>query len=39
MLFDSVAKTASGTAQAIERYFQLSLFLLVVAGFATLAGT
>jgi transglutaminase-like putative cysteine protease len=26
-------------AEAVERYFQLSLFLLIVAGFATLAGT
>ena len=39
MIFDSAAKSATSTDAAIERYFQLALFLLVVAGFATLAGT
>ncbi|HTM42378.1 MAG TPA: hypothetical protein VL177_15765, partial [Terriglobales bacterium] len=29
----------AGTSRAIERYFHLALYLLLVAGFATLAST
>ena len=35
----SIAATQTGTAQVIDRYFEIAVFLLVVAGFVTLAGT
>src|SRR5579872_1184964 len=39
MLAEATVPPSARTSRAIERYFQLSLFLLLVAGFATLAVT
>src|SRR5437868_15188050 len=38
MRFDP-ASTAPTTARTLHRYFEVSLYLLIVAGFATIAGT
>jgi len=39
MQFDATAPSLSSGERAVGRYFELSLYLLVVAGFLTLAGT
>ncbi len=39
MLQAAVVPPPSGTRRALERYFAVALYLLLVAGFATLAST
>jgi len=39
MLQEAVAPPPAGTSRALERYFAVALYLLLVAGFATLAST